>query len=116
MQTQARPRAALRRRTASVAERNNRAAAERPPTTTLGRGWHRLKRILICKPLSTAHAAHERLTCGKALAVFSSDVISSVAYGPEAALLVLSAAGTSALACRLPQIATSTVSARFATT
>jgi amino acid transporter len=36
------------------------------------------------------------------LAVLSSDAISSVAYGPEAALLVLSAAGAGALALNLP--------------
>jgi amino acid transporter len=77
-------------------------AVDRPPTTPLGRGWHTVKRVLIGRPISSAHAAQERLTRVKALAVLSSDAISSVAYGPEAALLVLSAAGTSALAANLP--------------
>lgn len=56
-----------------------------------GRGskWRRLKRFLIGRPIATAHASHERLNKIKALAVFASDALSSVAYATEAALFVL---------------------------
>src|SRR6202049_1085986 len=72
------------------------------PRTAAGHLWRRIKRGLIGPPIPTTHASHERLSKIKALAVLSSDAISSVAYGPEAALLVLSAAGAGALALNLP--------------
>lgn len=56
-----------------------------------------LKRVLIGSPLRTAQLIHERLTNPKALAVFSSDALSSVAYATEEVLLVLITAGTVAL-------------------
>ena len=48
-----------------------------------------LKRWLVGDPLKTAQATHERLSKRLALAVFSSDALSSVAYGTEEILLVL---------------------------
>ena len=48
-----------------------------------------LKRWLVGYPLKTAQAAHERLSKRLALAVFSSDALSSVAYATEEILLVL---------------------------
>lgn len=48
-----------------------------------------LKRLLVGLPLKTAQAAHERLSKRLALAVFSSDALSSVAYATEEILLVL---------------------------
>jgi amino acid transporter len=56
-----------------------------------------LKRILIGNPLSTAAARHERLAKIPALAIFSSDNLSSVAYATEEILLVLVLAGSGAL-------------------
>lgn len=56
--------------------------------------WH----LLIGAPLATHQAIHQRLSKVKALAVFSSDALSSSAYATEAILLVLIAAGTGALA------------------
>ena len=50
----------------------------------------------------TAQAAHERLTKTKALAVLSSDALSSVAYATEEILHVLLLAGLAALALSLP--------------
>jgi len=47
------------------------------------------KRWLVGDPLKTAQAAHERLSKTLALAVFSSDALSSVAYATEEILLVL---------------------------
>jgi amino acid transporter len=48
-----------------------------------------VKRWLVGNPLKTAQAVHERLSKRLALAVFSSDALSSVAYATEEILLVL---------------------------
>src|SRR2546422_2873549 len=56
-----------------------------------------VKRWLLGHPLATKQAAHERLSNPIALAVFSSDPLSSVAYATEEILLVLVLAGTAAL-------------------
>lgn len=52
----------------------------------------KLKRILVGKALRSEQAIHERLTKKVALAVFSSDVLSSNAYATEEILLVLAVA------------------------
>lgn len=62
----------------------------------------RLKRILIGAPIHSELEAHERLTKKKAIAVFSSDALSSVAYAPQEVLVVLLAAGVGALTWSLP--------------
>jgi amino acid transporter len=51
-----------------------------------------LKRFFIGRALRTEQAAHERLTKKTALAVFSSDALSSTAYATEEILLVLAVA------------------------
>ena len=51
-----------------------------------------IKRLLVGNPLKTEQAAHERLSRKTALAVFSSDALSSTAYATEEILLVLAAA------------------------
>lgn len=59
--------------------------------------WRYLKRLLIGKPLKTTDEGNQQLTKFKALALLSSDALSSVAYGTEqitAVLIVLSAAAT----------------------
>lgn len=61
-----------------------------------------LKRIILGTPLATAAERHERLGRVAGLAVFSSDALSSVAYGTEEILWILVAAGTAALALALP--------------
>ena len=61
-----------------------------------------LKRLLVGAPLATAQARHERLSKRSALAVFSSDALSSVAYATEEILLVLVLAGTAALVYSIP--------------
>lgn len=61
-----------------------------------------LKRWLVGNPIKTAQAAHERLTKRLALAIFSSNSISSVAYATEEILLVLILSGTAALAWSIP--------------
>jgi amino acid transporter len=60
------------------------------------------KRLLIGKPIATEHQHHERLNKITALAVFSSDALSSVAYATEAILAVLILGGSSALGLGLP--------------
>src|SRR5205085_2133369 len=52
-----------------------------------------VKRFLVGDPISTEMAHHERLSKKTALAVFSSDALSSVAYSTEAILLVFVAVG-----------------------
>ncbi|MGN6485105.1 MAG: APC family permease, partial [Thermomicrobiales bacterium] len=75
--------------------------------TTAGRSgfsrrFNRIKRVLIGAPLTTASAAHERLTKLKALAVLSSDALSSVAYASEEILRILIMAGLGAMSLSLP--------------
>ena len=53
-----------------------------------------LKRWLVGPPMPLAQARHERLRKRIALAVFSSDALSSVAYATEEILLILVLAGT----------------------
>jgi amino acid transporter len=61
-----------------------------------------LKRWLVGDPLKTTQAATERLSKTVALAIFSSNAISSVAYATEEILLVLVLAGTAAMAWSIP--------------
>lgn len=61
-----------------------------------------LKRWLVGDPLKTAQATHERLSKRLALAIFSSNAISSVAYATEEILLVLILAGAAAVAWSIP--------------
>src|SRR3954451_8302867 len=53
---------------------------------------NRMFRRLIGRPLETAQSAHERLSKRVALAVFSSDALSSTAYATEEILTVLAVA------------------------
>jgi amino acid transporter len=61
-----------------------------------------IKRLLVGQPLETAAQQHQRLLKVVALAVFSSDALSSVAYATEAILVVLVAAGAGALTLSIP--------------
>ncbi len=72
------------------------------PASAWGKTWVRLRRILIGRPLRTTEAAHERIGKAKALAVFSSDALSSTAYATEEILRALVLAGTAAYAFVLP--------------
>ena len=71
------------------------------PAGLFPRIYRILKRILIGRPLETAQEIQERLNKVKALAIFGSDAISSSAYATEAALVILVAAGNSALGASL---------------
>jgi amino acid transporter len=61
-----------------------------------------LRRVLLGSPLPTAAEVTQRLTKIKALAIFSSDALSSVAYATEEILLVLVAAGAVGMTLSLP--------------
>jgi amino acid transporter len=63
---------------------------------------YRAKRALLGPPFKTAQLAHERISKRVALAVFSSDPISSTAYATEEMLLVLVVAGSAAIGLALP--------------
>ena len=73
-----------------------RPAASAPATAT-GRAMARIRATVFGKPLATDEEIEQRLPKKKALAIFSSDAISSSAYATEEILLVLVAAGASAL-------------------
>ncbi len=68
------------------------------PRSPLGRLW----RVMVGAPIHTELEIHERLSKKKALAVYYSDALSSVAYAPQEAVLVLLAAGAAALTWSLP--------------
>lgn len=72
------------------------------PRTRFERVVDAVKRVLIGVPIVSSQAEHERLTKFKALAVLSSDAISSVAYATEAILITLLVAGSSSLSLSLP--------------
>jgi len=71
-------------------------------TTPLGQVLARTRRVLFGRPLSNEEELIERLPKWKALPVFSSDVMSSVAYATEASLFTLLGAGTLAFGWLLP--------------
>jgi amino acid transporter len=52
-----------------------------------------IKRFLIGRPLKSTELGHQKLNILKALAVLSSDALSSVAYGTEQILIVLATVG-----------------------
>ena len=62
----------------------------------------RFMRLVLGDPIPTAHESHERLTKVKALAVFSSDALSSVAYATEEIMKVLVLGGAALLSLTLP--------------
>jgi amino acid transporter len=75
-------------------------AASRP-TTPVGKLWARAKGFVIGRPLASEAEIGERLSKKKALAIFSSDAISSSAYATEEILRVLILGGAAALALGL---------------
>jgi amino acid transporter len=76
-------------------------AASRP-TTKVGRWVASVKGFFLGRPLSSEAEIGERLSKKKALAIFSSDAISSSAYATEEILRALILGGLGALALGLP--------------
>ncbi len=72
------------------------------PRGSVERAVQGIKRVVLGSPFATSQLIHERLTKTKALAIFSSDVLSSSAYATEEILLVLLLAGSGALHYSMP--------------
>jgi len=72
-------------------------AAASAPTTAAGRAWAGVRRLFLGRPLASGEELGERLSKKKALAIFSSDAISSSAYATEEILRVLILAGAAGL-------------------
>ena len=70
--------------------------------TRAGRAAIVARRTLFGSPIATAQEMDERLPKWKALAVFSSDVLSSVAYATEASMFTLLAVGAMAFSYLMP--------------
>jgi amino acid transporter len=68
------------------------------PTTGFRRIWADIRRVFIGRPLASEAEIGERLSKKMALAIFSSDAISSSAYATEEILRVLVLGGVAALA------------------
>ncbi len=64
--------------------------------------FRNLKWLLFGKPLTSAQLVHERLPKWKALAVYSSDALSSVAYATQEILVPLAAVSVGAMSWSLP--------------
>lgn len=67
------------------------------PRTPAGRAWARVRAIVVGRPLASEAEIDERLSKKKALAIFSSDAISSSAYATEEILRVLILGGAAAM-------------------
>ena len=76
-----------------------RTVLDRPGWT---RSLRRLRTILIGRPIHSEREEHERLTKTKALAIFSSDNISSSAYATEEMMRILVLAGIGAISFTMP--------------
>jgi hypothetical protein len=80
--------------------------AEDEPSRS-GRAMHRLRRIVLGPPLASSAVVYERMRKLIALPVLAGDLLSSVAYGPEAMIAVLVLAGAGALAWNCPLLSAS---------
>lgn len=72
------------------------------PESRSGRLAFGARRVLFGRVLSTDEELEQRLPRWKALPIFSSDVMSSVAYAGEASLFTLAVAGSAALGYLMP--------------
>ena len=73
-------------------------AAASAPTTPMGLQLARIKHALLGRPLANEEEVGERLSKKKALAIFSSDAISSSAYATEEIILAFILAGAAGAA------------------
>ncbi|MBI5289786.1 MAG: APC family permease [Chloroflexi bacterium] len=64
--------------------------------------WQRVRHVLVGAPIATEEQEEQRLPKWKALAVFSSDALSSSAYATDEILLVLVGASVGALTRSIP--------------
>ena len=64
--------------------------------------FYRLKRLFLGEPLTSQMSSHQRIPKWKALAILSSDALSSVAYATEEILIPLAGFGLMAVAWSVP--------------
>lgn len=76
-------------------------AALKPPTAG-GRGLAKLRWVVLGPPLDSSAVSAERMGRLTGLPILASDLLSSVAYGPEALLTALVVGGSAALRLQLP--------------
>src|SRR5450830_1561943 len=79
-------------------DRSPRTPSPSPPRSTPSSVW----RVLIGRPLRFAESAKEEIGSVEGLSALSLDALTSVAYGPEAILIVLAGAGVAVLGAMLP--------------
>jgi len=70
----------------------------RPKRSAAASTWH----LLVGRPLRRGEVAREQITPVEGLSALSLDALTSVAYGPEAIIVVLAAAGAGPLHLVLP--------------
>jgi amino acid transporter len=85
--------------TDAVPEVESKSGQKAPPRPNVG---SQVWRTLIGRPLKWTEAAHGEITPLEGLPALSLDALTSVAYGPEAIVLVLGTAGVAALHLVLP--------------
>ena len=74
----------------------------RPPPVVPRRALRTVSRVLLGRALSRSEASTEEITPVEGLSALSLDALTSVAYGPEAILVVLASAGATAIPLILP--------------
>ncbi|PKN84389.1 MAG: permease [Chloroflexi bacterium HGW-Chloroflexi-8] len=85
----------------NIKDQNGTTVQVRTPEHKPQKGW---RTWLIGNPLATADAPHQTIGKFIGLAVFSSDAMSSVAYGPQELMMMLAAAGIASLHFSLPLV------------
>ena len=91
-----------RRGEGAALERHEDQLRVRRPKQDSRRGFASLRTLLVGQPIASSRQIHERLSKIKAMAVLSSDPLSSVAYATEQTLAVLLLAGAGAISFSLP--------------
>jgi amino acid transporter len=83
----------------NIDDKNGTSVQIRSTESKPRRSW---QNWLIGSPLATADQEHQTIGKIVGLAVFSSDAMSSVAYGPQELLIILAAAGSGAFSYSVP--------------
>src|SRR5579872_7099245 len=77
---------------------SDRSGSARRRQSAVASTWH----VLVGRPLRSSEAAKEQITPVEGLSALSLDALTSVAYGPEAIVVVLALAGAGAVHLILP--------------
>src|SRR5450759_4397196 len=92
----------IARRGEGALERHEDKIRVRRPKQDSRRSFASLRTLLLGQPIASSRQVHERLSKVKAMAVLSSDPLSSLAYATEQTLAVLLLAGAGAISFSLP--------------